>query len=295
MTPLRDSLGHRWDDMDTHSTISEDAQQVGSLAGLRALLTRIVDEAGKNPRVIEAENVKSGGLPGLSKSTIDRKLKGNGKLDPQFIERIAASCGVDEDDIHALVTAWKRVRGIVPEQRPGTGPTDRDRDHLDTVDVMMAVADMLSAEPAGLPAARSLYERARIARALLLGDDDPLTLDAAHNLGTVLAQVEQLQTAVTVLAETYKKRVHQLGPEHPATLSTLENLAAARAGNGEIDAAVNLLEKALDACRPPQSPGHARYAKTAQKLLTALTQVGNDLRRRQIEEELARVTHHQPS
>ncbi|MEU4565568.1 tetratricopeptide repeat protein [Micromonospora sp. NPDC023956] len=285
--------------MSTDSTVTAWAKKVTTPAELRRLLRHVQDESGRSIRALGAENARAKDQAGLSRSTISRHLSGDGDLPLRFVESFAVACGVSETERDALVTAWRRVRGVpteasttAPDQRSESDAAARptaDPGHLTTLRVMMEVATRLDGRNGGLAAARRLYERVRTARSEILGPDDPLTLEAAHNLGTVLAQLDQHTAASRVLSETYEARRRVLGPEASATLSTLENLATTTAEMGHLDAAIELFEQVLLARQPETSPGHARYADTAEKLMTALDRAGDHVRRKQVARELARA------
>ncbi|WDZ83766.1 tetratricopeptide repeat protein [Micromonospora cathayae] len=283
--------------MNTDSAVAERAARVTTLGQLRGLLRQVQEESGKSIRDLGTENSHAKGQEGLSKSSISRHLGGDGALPLAFVQRFSAACGLAEAERDALVTAWRRVRAdsatstSVPGQPPEddlAARPDPDPAHLDTLAVMMDVAARLDGEN-GLPAARSLYERVGTARSELLGPDDPRTLEATHNLGTVLGQLDEHDTACRVLSATHRARTRVLGPDAPATLKTLENLAIARAELGQLDAARELLEEVLAARRPEGSPGHAGYADTAEKLMTVLGRAGDQVRRRQLAAELERA------
>ncbi len=267
--------------------IAAQAKAVTTRAELRRLLQRIQQESGKSIRAIAEDNRHAPGQQGLSKTTISRVLNGDEKITRSFVERFATACDVSGTDHDDLVLAWKRVLDVPSEEIP-------DPAHLVTLEVMAEVASTLDGHTGGLTAARRLYERVRAARDEILGPEDPLTLEAAHNLGTVLAQLDEYRVARRILCDTYEARSRVHGPDAPATLATLENLAAATAETGDMDAAVDLFEQALAARRPETSPGHARYPEAAEKLLVALNRAGRQTRARQVAEELARVRDTRP-
>ncbi|WFE39943.1 helix-turn-helix transcriptional regulator [Micromonospora sp. WMMD998] len=282
--------------MTTDSTISELAKAVATRADLRRLLRRIRMEHGKSIRTIARENTGATGQAGLSRTTISRYLSGDGEIPLSFVEQFSTACGVSEQDRKELTVAWKRTLDVppgppppIPDQRSESGTPARplpDPAHLLTLEVMVDVAGNLDGEAGGLAAARRLYERVRSVRSEMLGAHDPRTLEAAHNVGTVLAQLDEYKIARRILSETYDARRRELGPDVPATLATLENLATTMAEMGEMDAAIELFERALAARRPETSPGHARYTETAEKLLIALNRVGDQSRARQVARDL---------
>nr|WP_233558758.1 tetratricopeptide repeat protein [Micromonospora radicis] len=213
---------------------------------------------------------------------------------------LATACAASTEETAALLDVWRqanhgnaRAARPVPVQRSdaeavGSAPP-ADPAHLVTLEEMVRVAASLDEANGGLHAARRLYERVRVARSALLGADAPATLAAAHNLGTVLAQLGEARSAGVVLSETYEARRRTLGEVEPATLATLENLATANADLGEFVAAIELLERALAARRPETSPGHAGYAYTAERLLDVLERAGDRNRMREVVKELESV------
>ncbi|MGC5030801.1 tetratricopeptide repeat protein [Micromonospora sp. DT229] len=306
--------------MSSDFMVTESVTQSAARSELRRLLRDLVTETGKSLRTVAKENE---GNPGLSSSNISRYLgdSASSNIPRRFVVAIAAACGASKDEEEALLTVWRRTwRSDADRAEPGRD-TDKaepgqdtheagpdwdtgedavqsspppDPEHLRTIELMVSVAHSLDEANGGLHAARRLYERARAARSALLGPDAPATLVAAHNLGTVLAQLGEARAACVILSETYEARRRTLGPDAPATLKTLDHFATAKAGMGEFETAIELLERSLSARRPKSSPGHLQYADTVIRLLAVSKRADDHERVRKLSKELESIRREDP-
>ncbi|WDQ00881.1 tetratricopeptide repeat protein [Micromonospora chalcea] len=286
--------------MNTESRVSERAAKVTNRTELRRLLRYVLTLSRKSIRTIAEENQSVKDRQGLSRSNISRQLTRDGPISPEFVERFAAACGLKESDQQAVMAAWQRTIEEpepppiedIPAQRPPAeqpSPGQTDSTHFTTLEVMDEVANSLSGNKAALKAARRLYERIRVVRSEALGATDPLTLEAAHNLGTVLAQLDRYHEADEILSTTYEARRHVLGPNADSTLKTLENLATVKFETEDPEIAIELFDKVLAARRPATSPGHAGYCDAAEKFMELLATAGEDARREKIAREIEQI------
>ncbi|HET6325364.1 MAG TPA: serine/threonine-protein kinase [Planctomycetaceae bacterium] len=87
-------------------------------------------------------------------------------------------------------------------------------------------------------AARALYTR-------YLGPDDPLTLQAMHNLASSYAVLGRIDEALRLREETLALRRKKLGPDDPDTLASMNNLALSYGDAGRHADALKLREETL--------------------------------------------------
>ncbi|MEV6597817.1 tetratricopeptide repeat protein [Actinoplanes sp. NPDC051346] len=269
-----------------------DAETVVALAGV---LDWVRERRGRTQRQVAD---RATGTSGLSRSSVNNLLAGRKPIpSPAVLLPLARFCGVPDDLMGEVGAAWDRLsataptpstggaRRRVPEPRAGhdeqpDGVRAERENHLRTLRVMADIAGELTEESA-LPIARALYEHVLATRRDLLGERNAETLNAAHNLGVVLGQLEDFSTARRVLEATYQARRDTLGESHQSTLSSMESLATAHSELGERDAARRLLTTCLEYRRRKlaestageRAQALARFDTTAGKLLVVLHQL----------------------
>ncbi|OJF09721.1 tetratricopeptide repeat protein [Couchioplanes caeruleus] len=270
-------------------------READTVVALAGVLDWVRQRRGRTQRQVAD---RAQGTSGLSRSSVNNLLAGRKPIPgPAVLLPLARFCGVPDDLMDDVGAAWDRIgatepapsvagdRHVVPEPRmahddQADAVRAERRRHLATLRVMADIAGKLTEESA-LPIARALYEHVLATRRELLGERNAETLNAAHNLGVVLGQLEDFSTARRVLEATYQARRDTLGEGHPSTLSSMESLATAHSELGEHDAARRLLTTCLEHRRRTLTESAsservqalARYDTTAGKLLVVLHQL----------------------
>jgi eukaryotic-like serine/threonine-protein kinase len=98
-------------------------------------------------------------------------------------------------------------------------------------------------------AARALYTRH-------LGADDPLTLQAMHNLASSYAVLGRVDEALRLREETLALRREKLGPDNPDTLASMNNLALSYGDAGRHADALKLREETLARFKATEGATH---------------------------------------
>ena len=98
-------------------------------------------------------------------------------------------------------------------------------------------------------AARAIYTR-------VLGPDDPLTLQAMHNLASSYAILGRVNEALRLREETLALRREKLGPDNPETIASMNNLALSYGDAGRHADALKLREETLARFKAAEGPTH---------------------------------------
>jgi serine/threonine protein kinase len=98
-------------------------------------------------------------------------------------------------------------------------------------------------------AARAIYTRN-------LGPDDPLTLQAMHNLASSYAVLGRVDEALRLREETLALRREKLGPDNPDTIASMNNLALSYGDAGRHAEALKLREETLARFKAAEGPTH---------------------------------------
>jgi tetratricopeptide (TPR) repeat protein len=101
-----------------------------------------------------------------------------------------------------------------------------------------------------------------------LGEDDPQTLAALHELGGIYHEQSRLQEAEKLLRQAFGRRRLVLGEDDPETLKSMGGLAAVYASEGRLQAAESLLRWILDAMRRTRGDEHPDTFKAMNELAT---------------------------
>jgi hypothetical protein len=294
-------------------TVDEILRSANSRTFITAALARLMQRASLSRRQI-AERATAQHVVGMSKTIVAEVISGRRPVPSMaFAVAFATYCRATDDEIEFLKETWSRVQHVepppdvqpsepepdssahaIPGQRPPALGRDTDQ-HLETLTVMAEVAGELD-DPKVLPFAQRLGERVFAVRRELLGEMNEQTLNAEHNLGVVLGLLHDLPTACRLLNDVYLKRHSALGRTHPATLSSMESLASARFDLGERDTARKLLTECLARRREAVAESEARdlqarrakVRSTAEKLLQALDQIGDQAAADEIRTEMSR-------
>jgi serine/threonine protein kinase len=98
-------------------------------------------------------------------------------------------------------------------------------------------------------AARAIYRR-------FLGPDDPLTLQAMHNLASSYADLGRVDEALRLREETLALRRAKLGPDDPDTIASMNNLALSYGDAGRHADALKLRAETLARFKATEGPTH---------------------------------------
>ncbi|HEV3190635.1 MAG TPA: serine/threonine-protein kinase, partial [Polyangiaceae bacterium] len=98
-------------------------------------------------------------------------------------------------------------------------------------------------------AARAIYTR-------VLGPDDPLTLQAMHNLASSYAILGRVNEALRLREETLALRRAKLGPDNPDTIASMNNLALSYGDAGRHADALKVREETLARFKAAEGPTH---------------------------------------
>jgi tetratricopeptide (TPR) repeat protein len=98
-------------------------------------------------------------------------------------------------------------------------------------------------------AARAIYRR-------FLGPDDPLTLQAMHNLASSYAVLGRVDEALRLREETLALRRAKLGPDDPDTIASMNNLALSYGDAGRHADALKLRAETLARFKATEGPTH---------------------------------------
>jgi len=98
-------------------------------------------------------------------------------------------------------------------------------------------------------AARAIYAR-------FLGADDPLTLQAMHNLASSYSVLGRVDEALKLREETLALRRKKLGPDNPDTILSMSNLALSYGEAGRFADALQLREETLTRFKAAEGPTH---------------------------------------
>lgn len=114
------------------------------------------------------------------------------------------------------------------------------------------------------------YGRCRI----MFGDDHPMTLAAANNLGLSLYRLGELHQAPMLLEHTRRRQCQVRGPDDPGSLTTANSLALALRELQEYAAARELDEDTVERCRRTLGEDHLDTLHTAGNLAANLHLLG---------------------
>lgn len=155
-----------------------------------------------------------------------------------------------------------------------TAPGDREdirEDALAAIGLEAAVRRVEGEFAIGAQLDATVYERARRA----FGEEDPTTLDAAHNLGTSLRQAGDFRRALELDEHTLALRLRVLGQDHQRTLMTENNVAIDVRETGDYVGARARQQAVLDAYRDVFGRGNPATIGTMRQLSEASRKAGD--------------------
>ncbi|GAA1903208.1 FxSxx-COOH system tetratricopeptide repeat protein [Streptomyces durmitorensis] len=151
------------------------------------------------------------------------------------------------------------------------GREDIREDALAAIGLEAAVRRVEGEFAIGAQLDATVYERARRA----FGEEDPTTLDAAHNLGTSLRQAGDFRQALELDEHTLALRLRVLGQDHQRTLMTENNVAIDVRETGDYVGARARQQAVLDAYRDVFGRGNPATISTMRQLSEASRKAGD--------------------
>ena len=97
--------------------------------------------------------------------------------------------------------------------------------------------------------ARDLLHHGLNAARVQLGEDSEVTISMMHNYGALLAELDQLDEAASLLNEALDRRIELFGVAHRDTCSTMANLAVTLQKQGALEQALRMRLKLVEARR----------------------------------------------
>ncbi|MFE0133960.1 FxSxx-COOH system tetratricopeptide repeat protein [Streptomyces sp. NPDC059037] len=157
------------------------------------------------------------------------------------------------------------------ERTAPEGREDTREDALAAINLEAAVRRVEGEFAAGAQLDATVYERARVA----FGEEDPTTLEAAHNLGTSLRQAGEFRKALELDEHTLALRLRVLGQDHQRTLMTESNVAIDVRETGDYVGARARQQAVLDAYRDVFGRGNPATIGTVRQLSEACRKAGD--------------------
>jgi eukaryotic-like serine/threonine-protein kinase len=122
--------------------------------------------------------------------------------------------------------------------------------------------------------AEPLLRRAYRLALQTLGEEHPLTIGCAHDLGTMLSERRRHNESEPLLRHLLEVQCRALGPEDPRTLKTMNNLAFDLDWQGRLAEAIELYEETLRLSTQVNGPHSIDTLHTANNLATVLAASG---------------------
>ncbi|MEU7384276.1 FxSxx-COOH system tetratricopeptide repeat protein [Streptomyces sp. NPDC042207] len=176
-----------------------------------------------------------------------------------------------EEDQQTLLVGWwlgflhlkagryddaSRIAAQLKDVYARTAPPDREdtrEDALETMNLEAAVRRVQGDFATGTQLDQTAYDRARRA----FGEDDPVTLTTAHNLGVSLRLVGEFQRALELDRRTHALMTRLFGRDHQQSLMTEASIAIDVRETGDYVGARSLQQAVVDSYRTlfgPRNP-----------------------------------------
>ncbi|NUP14836.1 MAG: tetratricopeptide repeat protein [Streptomyces sp.] len=166
---------------------------------------------------------------------------------------------------------------FVREVYERTAPADQEdtrEDALDALQMEAAVRRVEGRFATGAELDRIAYERAHRA----FGEEDPTTLNIAHNFGVSLRLAGDFRQALEIDQRTLTLKLRLFGREDRRTLITENSVAIDVRETGDYVGARSLQEPVLTACRDVFGHGNPTTVETMRQLSEACRKEGDHLR-----------------
>ncbi|MFE0462483.1 FxSxx-COOH system tetratricopeptide repeat protein [Kitasatospora sp. NPDC058965] len=175
-----------------------------------------------------------------------------------------------------------RLQEAYARTAPEGGPDSRE-DALDAFNLEAAVRRAEGDFAIARQLDETVYERAR----RTFGEDDPITLNAAHNLGVSLRLTGDFQRALELDRRTYAMKVRIFGADYQATLITENSVAIDIREAGDYVEARGLQEAALVGFREVFGADNPQTLQTMRQLSVAVRKEGDNLASLELAQEAA--------
>ncbi|MFC8668116.1 FxSxx-COOH system tetratricopeptide repeat protein [Streptomyces sp. NPDC057199] len=170
-------------------------------------------------------------------------------------------------------TLVAQLREIYVRTAPTDGEDTRE-DALDAINLEAAVRRVEGRFATGAELDEIAYERARRA----FGEDDPTTLNTAHNLGVSLRSAGEFRRALELDQHTLALKLRLFGRDDQRTLITENSVAIDVRETGDYVGARSLQEAALDAYRDVFGSGNPATIAVMRQLSEACRKAGDHAR-----------------
>ncbi|MER5220776.1 FxSxx-COOH system tetratricopeptide repeat protein [Streptomyces flaveus] len=174
------------------------------------------------------------------------------------------------DDAAGLVA---QLREVYERTAPAEGEDTRE-DALDAINLEAAVRRSEGRFATGAELDEIAYERARRA----FGEDDPTTLNTAHNLGVSLRSAGEFRRALELDQQTLALKLRLFGRDDQRTLITENSVAIDVRETGDYIGARALQEAVLDAYRDVFGRGNPATIAVTRQLSEAYRKEGDHAR-----------------
>ncbi|MFF0107447.1 FxSxx-COOH system tetratricopeptide repeat protein [Streptomyces hirsutus] len=155
-----------------------------------------------------------------------------------------------------------------------TAPTDREdvrEDALEAMGLEAAVRRVQGDFTLGMELDERSHDLARRA----FGEDDPTTLNTAHNLGVSLRLVGEFQRALELDRRTHAMKARLFGRDHQLSLKTEASIAIDVRETGDYVAARSLQQAVVDGYRVVFGPNNPTTLQTLRQLSEACRKEGD--------------------
>jgi CHAT domain-containing protein/Tfp pilus assembly protein PilF len=178
----------------------------------------------------------------------------------------------------AAVSKTGSFRLVIRERLPSDPPALNQADRSSLIDAMLLNVKAKEFNDRGdAKSAIRLSEEALAIRKRLLGEENPLTVQAMSNVGALLEARGRLPEARLHFERALAIRKKTLGEEHPDTANSMINLGSVLQDQGDFAAARPLYERALEVNRKvlgEHDPGTSRSLNSLGTLFTSLGDLG---------------------
>ncbi|MEU3465788.1 FxSxx-COOH system tetratricopeptide repeat protein [Streptomyces sp. NPDC006733] len=171
---------------------------------------------------------------------------------------------------HDAAQLVAQLKEIFRRTAPADGEDTRE-DALDALNLEAAVHRVQGEFAAGVPLDEMAYDRAR----RTFGEDDPTTLNTAHNLGVSLRLTGEFRRALELDQHTQNLKMRVFGQDDQRTLITQNGYAIDVRESGDYIRARSLQQNVLDGYRSVLGPGNPATLKAMRQLSEVCRKAGD--------------------
>jgi tetratricopeptide (TPR) repeat protein len=192
-----------------------------------------------------------------------------------------------ELEARSILARMPDARGELERKLQDLGST-RGPEDLEVLSLNERLAGLLS-DQGDFAAARRLQEGVLAAKARLLGEEHPATIESMGDLASTLRAQGDLAGARRLGERVLDVMTRVLGEEHQDTLAAMNNLAVTLRAQGDFAGARRLQERVLEARTRMQGQEHQDTLATMNNLAVTLWAQGDLAGARRIEERVLEV------